>query len=460
MKATLYISTSAEGIVPARYRLTDGRAVQLYHTSDIRARAEELRKFNPDCTPRRRVSYSRDLAALLWERRILIEDTYLSYLKAEGQPPLPKEFHALMQEALNPTPAGPKGVQLLEAFSDHAEQPHFSEARKRGYRVTRGILERFLLVNDAEGITAAEFTADHVEAFAAFCRDEYMIADDPRFAEVYRGLNRRPDAERAQNTVAAKLRQLQAVFSRLEEAEVIDRSPFRRLGKARHAAAMRESYSPPDSLTLDELNRLRRAAMPEELEETRRAFVLQCAVGARVGDFASLTTDNVSVTEGGAAYLHYVPRKTRNTSLAEVRTPLVLYALELVRRSGLRFGILRNVSGHDGYNARIRRVVREAGITRQVCVSVGGEVRRVPLCDAASSKWARRTFVTLCDMAEARHAVSGLHAEGSKAVRHYSALTLDDRFALVSAAYGEPLYRVSEGLEAVEAPDKGKEVTA
>ena len=173
-----------------------------------------------------------------------------------------------------------------------------------------------------------------------------------------------------------------------------------------------------------------------------------------------LTTDNVSVTEGGAAYLHYVPRKTRNTSLAEVRTPLVLYALELVRRSGLRFGILRNVSGHDGYNARIRRVVREAGITRQVCVSVGGEVRRVPLCDAASSKWARRTFVTLCDMAEARHAVSGLHAEGSKAVRHYSALTLDDRFALVSAAYGEPLYRVSEGLEAVEVSDKGKEVTA
>lgn len=76
----------------------------------------------------------------------------------------------------------------------------------------------------------------------------------------------------------------------------------------------------------------------------------------------------------------------------------------------------------------------------------------MPLCDVASSKWARRTYVTLCDKAEARHAVSGLHAEGSAAVRHYSALTLDDRFALVSAAYGEPLYRADEGLRAVVSP--------
>ena len=315
--------------------------------------------------------------------------------------------------------------------------------------MTLAILERFLLVGGMTGIAAAEFTAGHVEAFAAFCRDEWRIARDPRHADVYRGLKRCPETERAQNTVAAKLRQLQAVFSRLEEAGEIDRSPFTRMGKARHAAAMRESYAAPESLTLDELRTLRRAAMPEELEETRQAFALQCAVGCRVGDFAMLSEGNISVTERGAAYLHYVPRKTRNASLAEVRTPLVLYAVQIIRATRMRFGILRNITGRDGYNARIRRVLRAAGITRQVGVSVGGEVKRMPLCDVASSKWARRTYVTLCDMAEARHALSGLHAEGSGAVRHYSALTLDDRFALVSAAYGEPLYRADEGLRTV-----------
>lgn len=452
MKATMYLTPGTAGAVLARFRLTVGRRIQLYHTSDIRTTAEELRKFNADGTPRKRVAYCRELMRRLQERMRMIEDTYLGAVACGREPRTTKEFNALMREALNPTPDKPKGVPLLEAFRDHIAMPHFSEARKRGYRVTLAVLARFLAVSGAEGMTADEFTADHVEAFAAFCRDEYMHAADPRHAEVYRGLKRCPDAERSQNTVSAKLRQLQAVFSRLEEAEVIGRSPFRRMGKARHAAAMRESYTAPESLTLDELRRLRSAAMPEGLEETRQAFALQCAVGARVGDFARLTADNISLTGRGAAYLHYVPRKTRNTSLAEVRTPLVLYALDIVRATRMRFGILRNVSGHDGYNARIRRVLRAAGITRQVCVSVGGEVRRVPLCDVASSKWVRRTYVTLCDMAEARHAVSGLHAEGSEAVKHYSALTLDDRFALVSAAYGEPLYRADEGLRAVSVP--------
>ena len=137
-----------------------------------------------------------------------------------------------------------------------------------------------------------------------------------------------------------------------------------------------------------------------------------------------------------------------------MRTPLVLYAVQIIRATRMQFGILRNITGKDGYNARIRRMLRAAGITRQVSVSVGGEVKRMPLCDVASSKWARRTYVTLCDMAEARHAVSGLHAEGSEAVKHYSALTLDDRYALVSAAYGEPLYRADEGLRAVVLSDE------
>ncbi len=450
MKATLYISREAAGAVLARFRLTAGRRIQLYHTSDIRTTAEELRKFNADCTPRKRVAYCRELMRRLQERLRLIEDTYLNAVAAGRVPSSTREFNALVKEALNPQTL--TGTPLLEAFRDHIAMPHFSEGRKQAYRVTLAILERFLLVRGMAGITAREFTADHVEAFAAFCRDEYKAAADPRHAGVYRGMKRPPETERAQNTVAAKLRQLQAVFSRLEETGEVDRSPFTRMGKARHAAAMRESYTDPESLTLDELRTLRRAAMPEELEETRRAFALQCAVGARVGDFASLTMENISLTAGGAAYLHYVPRKTRNTSLAEVRTPLVLYALEIVRQTRMRFGILRNVTGCDGYNARIKRVLRAAGITRQVSVAVGGEVKRMPLCDAATSKWARRTYVTLCDKAEARHALSGLHAEGSGAVRHYSALTLDDRFALVSAAYGEPLYRADEGLRAVVSP--------
>ena len=150
MKATLYISREAAGAVLARFRLTAGRNIQLYHTSDIRTTAEELRKFNADGTPRKRVAYCRELMRRLQERLRLIEDTFLNAAAAGRVPSSTKEFNALMREALNPDAGKPQGVGLLEAFRDHCEMPHFSEARRRGYRVTLAILERFCRRHDRD----------------------------------------------------------------------------------------------------------------------------------------------------------------------------------------------------------------------------------------------------------------------------------------------------------------------
>lgn len=45
--------------------------------------------------------------------------------------------------------------------------------------------------------------------------------------------------------------------------------------------------------------------------------------------------------------------------------------------------------------------------------------------------------------------VSGLHKVGSDAVNHYTNMTLQDRFQLMSVAFQQPLYRVDSELNEI-----------
>ncbi len=45
---------------------------------------------------------------------------------------------------------------------------------------------------------------------------------------------------------------------------------------------------------------------------------------------------------------------------------------------------------------------------------------------------------------------SGLHHVGSNAVHHYTENELQDRFALMCVAFGQPLYKVDKDLNIIE----------
>lgn len=65
-------------------------------------------------------------------------------------------------------------------------------------------------------------------------------------------------------------------------------------------------------------------------------FLLQCALGCRIGDFMKLSMSNVAVTDDG-------PKKTMKTQndFREKKTPLMLFALDIVKGSGFKFGVLQ-----------------------------------------------------------------------------------------------------------------------
>lgn len=74
----------------------------------------------------------------------------------------------------------------------------------------------------------------------------------------------------------------------------------------------------------------------------------------------------------------------------------------------------------------------------------------VPLYEKASSKLCRKTFVDMMVKAQIDEYAAGLHKKGSEAVRHYTNMTLQDRFKLMCFAFSQPIYAVDRNLNIVE----------
>lgn len=203
----------------------------------------------------------------------------------------------------------------------------------------------------------------------------------------------------------------------------------------------------------EELQKVMAAEVPDSLKETKDAFVLHCAIGFRIGDFQRMMMDNVSVSPDGIPYIHYLPQKTktRQSDNHEIETPLMRFALDVIKRTEFNLPILRYPSGKSGYNKKIKKLLEAVGIDRKVAVfdEAAGENKYVPLYEVGSSKLARKTHVDLMNKVQVDLYAAGLHRQGSKAVLRYTMLELKDRFALMCAAFGEEQYKVDDRFEVV-----------
>ena len=175
-------------------------------------------------------------------------------------------------------------------------------------------------------------------------------------------------------------------------------------------------------------------------------FVLNCALGCRIGDLKRMSMEKVAVSDEGIPYVHYIPSKTSRMSKREVLTPLIWPAWEIIQRT--RFGF----NGHNPnyekqvYNKSLRRLLEHCGIDRTVCLydpELADNVYK-PICKVASSKLARKTHVDMLTKVQINYYAAGLHREGSGAVFRYTSLELADRFALLNAAFGTEDYRVTK----------------
>lgn len=75
-------TTKKEGRINLRFRLRDGRNVDLYHKSEIEADLSDLSKFESDGTPKKRANFNRALESAIKDRMALMHSAYDEAVKA------------------------------------------------------------------------------------------------------------------------------------------------------------------------------------------------------------------------------------------------------------------------------------------------------------------------------------------------------------------------------------------
>ena len=455
-----------------RFRLSDTRAVDLYHKSSIVAGLKDLEKFNLDCTLKPKVTiYNKKLKKDIEVVVKAMTEAYHALCEKMDKTHISGElFEQEVAKILNPeiSVVVNEKESMISRFSrfisDGFKEGNFNEKRMKSYEdLLRGIT-RFLKIKHLEKISADEFSADLLKELSEFFKDEYLYV--PKHKRLYANLPVRqvPTQERHHNTIVTRLNKVQAFFNELLDQEELEISPFMKLGRKRHAKIMREEYpDDPINLTIDELYRIIDADVPEFLAETRDAFIVQCALGCRINEFQQLCMAKVAVTEDGIPYVHYLPSKTKreNTKKVEIQTPIIRYAFDLIMKYQFNFRILKYVSGKSGYNVKIRELLKHCEINREVKV-YNREIddnEFYPIHERASSKMCRATNEDLMRVAQVNLFTSGLHAVGSDAIHHYTRERLGELFARMCYAYRQPIYRVDKNLNVIEevnADDEGK----
>ncbi len=463
-RISLFVRTTKKsGKVKLRFRLIDGRAVQLYHTTNVDADVRDLAKYNSDGTLKNKVAiYDRAVKKQIDCHIKTMGQAYRDLCSKMEKTHISGElFEAEIARILTPeTPSQAENQKesLLSRFERFIEQAYkdgvFGDNRRRNYYRVKGIVERFISIKHLKKISAGEVTADMLAQLQEYMRDEYKYVE--RYPRLFADLDPRrlPKVERDGNTTATLMKMIQAFYNDLLEREELELSPFQKLGRKKRASIMREQYEDPHFLRKEEFLKVLNAEVSERLEATRDAFVLQCSFGFRISDFMRMSMDKVAVSEDGIPYIHYLPQKTmrNNTRRREIETPIMRFALDIIKKYQFDFPILRYAGGHDGYNSRIRKLLEHCGIDRAVKTFDEEKQDNVytPLYKFGSSKLCRSTHVDMMSKVQVDLYASGLHSRGSNAVHHYTQNELRDRFALMCVAFGQPIYKVDKDLNVVE----------
>ena len=301
-------------------------------------------------------------------------------------------------------------------------------------------LQRFLTIKGLSAISAREFTSDLLLEYRQFIYDEYQYVT--KFPELYpKGEGRHAPARRCKcTTVVHDLKALQAFFRELEDTGEIRRSPFKKISFEKRRSIMHVMYDAPFFLKAEELRKVMMTPVPQDLQQTKDIFVLNCAIGCRISDLLRLTMDKVAVSEDGIPYIHYFPSKTskmQSTNL-EVITPLIEPALEIINRTHLKLMAPNLKYGKQRYNMALKQLLKLCGITRPVSIynhELGDNIYK-PLYEVATSKLARKTHIDMLNKVQINFYAAGLHRTGSDAVFRYTNLELVDRYRLLKAAFG------------------------
>ncbi len=463
-RITLYCrTTSARGTTNLRFRVTDGRALTMYYSTGRKIPNEQLAVFTPEGTLRPRVTvYNPKLKGEIEEYFAAINAAY-NHMKIAGMDMRSEVLQAEVDKILNPdTPEAilhPTGEEnLIQRFHRYVEEAFrdgiIGEHRHMHYDAMVRRMERFLFIKGHSNMMPEQFDVKMLMDYRAFIADEYLYV--PQYPKLYvkDGRKRYPTKRISNNSVVHEMKGLRAFFNELENTDEIFKSPFRKISHERFKTMMRLKNDEPFFLRASEFKTVVNTDVPPELQMAKDIFVLNCCLGARIGDFMRFDMDRIAVSPEGIPYIHYIPHKTMKylENVVEIKTPLVRIAYDIVMRTQFNFNKQEANYSVAVYNRELRKLLKLCGIDRPVAKfnEAKGENEYFPLYEVASSRLARKTHVDIMNKVQVNAYVAGLHAEGSDSVYRYTNLEIPDRFALMNAAFGQKAYHVNPDLSRVK----------
>lgn len=337
--AFIRVSTKKTKEANVRFRLRNGRAVQLLYSSDITVKPEhwnpkkEELKAKTLMDPAERAEFNRTVAL----RKSQITDLYNA---APDKSVLTSEWlSAEMYKLLHPAVKRQEG---MSSFFDDFD--YFLEPRKLS-----DVLREFKTFLRKEHTF---FTRDE-ETGKFICSRAYKPVYDA-FPET-----RTPQA-RGQNTINDVVTKLRTFFRWAVYQGKTENNPFK------HFTVEECVYGTPYYITIEERNQLYKTDLDSTpaLAIQRDIFVFQCLIGCRVGDLYKLTKSNI--INGG---VEYIPRKTKDGRPVTVRVPLNSIAKEILERyKDLPGDDLLPLISQQKYNVAIKKMFLAAGLTRPVVV--------------------------------------------------------------------------------------------
>lgn len=435
--------------VAVRFRISDGRGVQLFYTSGIFVDPKvwdcknECIKAKVLYSNIERTKFDNSVA----DMKKLLRSVYDDAPNKESL--TSDDLVTLVDMRLHPEKYNLErdNRDFFKEFDRYLQSKELTEGTRRHYEVVYRSLKRFEQFKAIKSAAAFKLGFDSfdialLKEYAAFLQNEHRFTDRPIFKPIYGAMPKRniPE-ERGTNTLNNLLKKLRAFFKWAAKEKIAKDDPFLKF------TISEQEYGTPYYITIEERNRIAdadlaalwetasdeiKSRIPKshipQLKIQRDIFVFQCCVGCRVGDLYSLTPEKV---EGES--ISYIARKTKKRDARTIVVPLNSRATEILSRyyDGQRTdGALFPFIAQQRYNDAIKEIFTLVGITRMVVTIdpiTGNEVHR-PINELASSHMARRTFVgNAYKKFKDPNLIGSMsgHVEGSRAFARYRDIDMD-----------------------------------
>lgn len=409
MKIDFFVRSSKK-IANVRVRLSLGRGLQFYATTDVAVSVihwdnnlGKMKMLSP-------VVQKQTATRRLLEIEQAICDQYI----------LDKGIRTINSDWLTETIKPVRGLDnrseldFFTLWDMFMEKQKISANRRASYASLRSKFERYAAIN---GNIPVQPDNRMITGFNDF------ILNEKKYVRKYPGLYLDTTiADRGQNYVNDCIKKYKTFIRWAHYNKFLSYNPFNPYDYVIGTCL----YSDPIALSKIELEYIADASVPEKvpeyLEKIRDMFVLQCYTGPRVSDFIDLKRNSVE-----SGILQYIPGKTINETQDTLFIPLSVRALAIIEKwnEPERLFPFVNISGQDGYNKGIKLLLKHLEINRRVMVidSVTRENKLIPISEIASSHTARKTFASIVYNAtgdwKQTSSMTG-HAANSKAASRYA----------------------------------------